>query len=132
MSNGSNEVAQDWNYSICAFITSFACVELLANELFDILLQDCVSRSNANLRDFSLRARLLQALVRSADWHEKASVEESIEKCLALATLRNRLAHNPRFMDLGTDGKEGFARTRSVHAQRRKPMDHITLEQLRR
>lgn len=130
MSNGSNEVAQNWNHSIGAFITSFAYVELLVYELFDILPQDSVSKSHANLRDFTERARLLQALVRSTDWHEKARIEELIEKCLPLATLRNQLAHNPLFIDLYTDGKEVLAKSRIVHAQRRKSMDHITLEQL--
>ena len=130
MTNGSADVARDWNHSIGAFITSFAYVELLVYELFELLPQDSVSKSHANLRDFSERARLLQALLRSTDWHEKKLIEELIEKSLPLATLRNQLAHNPLFIDLYTDGKEILAKTRIVHAQKRKAMDHITLEQL--
>jgi hypothetical protein len=130
MSQGSNDAARDWNHSIGAFITSFAYVELLVYELFEILPQDTVSKSHANLRDYSERARLLQALIRSTDWHERKVVEQLIEKSLPLATLRNQLAHNPLFIDLYTDGKEIVAKTRIVHAQKRKSMDHITLEQL--
>ena len=123
-------VASDWNHSIGLFITSFAYVELLVYELFEILPQDSLSKSQKNLRDYSERARLLQALIRSTDWHEKKQIEELIEQSLPLATLRNKLAHNPLYIDLYTNGKEIQARTRIVNAKKRKAMDHITLEQL--
>ena len=130
-SESSESIPRDWSQSIGTFITSFAYIELLVYELFEMLPQDSVSRSRKDLRDFSERARLLQALVRSTDWHEKKQIEELIEKSLPLATLRNQLAHNPLFIDLYTDGTEIIAKTRIVQAQKRTRMDHITLEQLR-
>ncbi len=129
-SEPSENTADDWNQSIGAFITLFAYVELLVYELFEMLPQDSVSRSHKDLRDFSERARLLQALIRSSEWQEKEQTEELIEKLLPLATLRNQLAHNPLFIDLYTDGTEIVTKTRIVEAKKRRPMDHITLEQL--
>lgn len=123
-------IADDWSRTIGTFITSFAYVELLVYELFEMLPQDSVARSHNGLRDFSDRARLLQALIRSSKWEEKGRIEDTIEKLLPLATLRNQLAHNPMFIDLYTDGRDIIANPCIVHAKKQETMDHITLEQL--
>lgn len=123
-------VAEEWSRTIGRYINSFAYVELLVYELLEMLPRDPVSESHTKLRDFSERARLLQALIRSSKWADKDGIEATIEKLLPLATLRNQLAHNPLYIDLYTDGGVLVEVPRIIEAKKRKPMDHIDLRQL--
>lgn len=121
---------ESWPEAIGTYITSFAYVELLVYELFELLPQDTVVSSHSGLRDFSERVRLLQALIRSSAWHDKADIENLLEALMAHATLRNQIAHNPLFIDIFVDGENVVTSGRLIHTKKRKPLNHINLATL--
>ncbi len=132
MSDQSEDLAKEWALEIGSYITNFSYIELLVWEMFELLPDDPVVRSHKDLKGFSERARLLQALVRSSDWADKEIIESHLESALSMAVLRNNLAHNPLFIDVYIDGENVSEDARLVNSRNRKRIEHITLEELRK
>lgn len=92
--------SENWVLEIGQYISLFCQIESYVFEILECLPQDKLTKHAVNFRDYTDRARMLQALLRTSDWDNTKEIEQVLEDTLPLAKLRNKLSHNPTLYDV--------------------------------
>lgn len=123
---------ESWVQGVGNFITSFAYLEQLTYESYDLLGVDPVVKYGRNQQNYTARDRMLQALLRSSDLEAAARLEELIEHTFSLAKTRNQIAHNPLMVNvyMEVEGKEHYVEPRFHSSRNGEELSGITQSEL--
>jgi hypothetical protein len=89
------------------FLTAFAMLESCSHQIFQLFPQDALTKHGSKIHSFQNRVRFAQALLKSSTFESATRMIELLETTIDLAKFRNKIVHNPSFVDVYQNEETG-------------------------